>query len=390
MCNNVGLPAYRTSQDGANLLTATALYRAVLLAFALLVLTLVFPLLAGLLLLTLLTVVLAIPLSATTDRLERLHIPRAVGAPLLLLAGLGLLAGLIALLVPVFVSEGNRLVNSLPSIVHDVRSQLGHVTHTSPDSVGQNLQKYVNGYTSHPQKLLGPATTIGAGLAGVLTTLIVVLLTALYTAVHPRPLVSGAVRLVPPAHRPHARHIMRRLAQTYVGWLRGLGVGMAVLGLLTYIGLRLVGLPFALVFATLTAVAMVIPYFGALISAIPPIVLALTISPGKALIVAGIYIVTHQIEGNILQPLVMARAAELHPALIAVGVIAVERLFGLLGLMVSVPILVTFKILVEELWVRSIESAHGDRDPPDGVGATSEDAGGLAGAGAEASPRPPR
>jgi hypothetical protein len=71
-------------------------------------------------------------------------------------------------------------------------------------------------------------------------------------------------------------------------------------------------------------------------------------------------------------------------------VIAVERLFGLLGLMVSVPILVTFKILVEELWVRSIESAHGDREPPDGVGATSEDAGGLAGAGAEAAPRPPR
>jgi predicted PurR-regulated permease PerM len=187
----VGLPAYRTSQDGTNALTAPALYRAVLLAFALLVLTLIFPLLAGLLLLTLLTVVLAIPLSATTDRLERLHIPRAAGAPLLMLAGLGLLAGLISLLVPVFVSEGNRLVNSLPSIVQDVRSQLGHVTHTSPDSVGNNLQKYVNGYTSHPQKLLGPATTIGAGLAGVLTTLIVVLLTALYTAVHPRPLVAA-------------------------------------------------------------------------------------------------------------------------------------------------------------------------------------------------------
>jgi predicted PurR-regulated permease PerM len=353
----VDLPVHRTSHNRAEPLTATALYRAVLLAFALLVLTLTFPLLAGLLLLTLLTVVLAIPLSATTDRLERLHIPRAIGAPLLLLAGLCLLAGLIALLVPVFVSEGNRLVDSLPSIVQDLRSQLGHATHTSPNSVGHDVQKYVSGYTSHPQKLLGPATTIGAGLAGVLTTVIVVLLTALYTAVRPRPLVSGALRLVPPAHRPQARHIMRRLAQSYVAWLRGLGLGMLVLGVLTYVGLRLVGLPFALVFAMLTAVAMVVPYFGALVSAIPPIVLALTISPGKALIVTGIYVVTHQIEGNVLQPLVMARAAELHPALIAVGVIAVERLFGILGLIVAVPILVTAKVLVEELWVRAIEPA---------------------------------
>jgi predicted PurR-regulated permease PerM len=386
----VGLPAYRTSQDGTNTLTAPALYRAVLLAFALLVLTQIFPLLAGLLLLTLLTVVLAIPLSATTDRLERLHIPRAVGAPLLMLAGLGLLGGLIALLVPVFVSEGNRLVNSLPSIVQDVRNHVGHVTHTSPDSVGRNLQKYVSGYTSHPQNLLGPATTIGAGLAGVLTTLIVVLLTALYTAVHPRPLVAGAVRLVHPARRAHARHIMRRLAQSYLGWLRGLAIGMAVLGVLTYIGLRLVGLDFALVFAVLTAVAMVIPYFGSLISAIPPIALALTISPGKALIVAGIYVVTHQVEGNIIEPLVMARSTELHPALIAVGVIAVERLFGLLGLVVAVPILATIKILVEELWVREIESADAAREPADGAGATAEDAGDLAGAGAEVARRPPR
>jgi predicted PurR-regulated permease PerM len=383
----VGLPAYPTSPDGASTLSATALYRAVLLAFALLVLTLIFPLLAGILLLALLTVVLAIPLSAATDRLERLGVPRFVGAPLLMIAGLCVLAGLIALLVPVFVDEGNRFVDSLPSIVHDVRSQLGHVTHTSPDRIGQNLQKYVSGYTSHPQNLLGPATTIGAGLAGVLTTLIVVLLTALYTAVHPRPLVSGALRLVPPAHRAHGRHIMRRLAQSYLGWLRGLGAGMVVLGVLTYAGLRLVGLPFALVFATFTAVAMVIPYFGALLSAIPPILLALTISPGKALIVALIYVVTHQIEGNIIEPLVMARAADLHPALVAVGVIAVERLFGILGLIVAVPILVTIKILVEELWVRSIESAHAGDEPADGAGGPSE--GALVGAGAAVPGRPP-
>jgi predicted PurR-regulated permease PerM len=355
----VRLPAAPGDTDQSSALTATALYRAVLLAFALLVLTLVFPLLAGLVLLVLLTVVLAIPLSATTDRLERLGVPRSLGAPLLLLAGLGVLAALIALLVPVFISEGNRLVDSLPSIVQDLRRQLGHVTHRTAGGPGHDLQHYVSGYTSHPQRLLRPATTIGAGLAGVVTTLLIILLTALYTAVRPDPLLAGALRLVPPGHRSHARHIMRRLAQSYMGWLRGLGVGMLVLGVLTYAGLRLVGLPFALVFATLTAVAMVVPYFGALVSAIPPIALALTISPGKALIVAGLYIVTHQIEGNVLEPLVMARVTALHPALVAVGVVAVERLFGVLGLMVAVPILVTVKILVEELWVRPMESAHG-------------------------------
>jgi predicted PurR-regulated permease PerM len=102
---------------------------------------------------------------------------------------------------------------------------------------------------------------------------------------------------------------------------------------------------------------MIIPYFGALLSSIPPIIYALTVSPGKAVIVAVIYIIAHQVESNVIQPLVVARSVELHPALVAVGVVAVDQLFGFVGLIVAVPILSTFKILVEELWVRPVEQS---------------------------------
>jgi predicted PurR-regulated permease PerM len=348
-------------------LTAGSLYRAVLLAFALFVLIQVFPVLAGLLLLVLLVVIVAVPLSAATTQLQRVGVPRAVGAPLTLLAALAVIGGIIALLVPTFVSEINRLVDALPATVESLRRDVGRATHSNSAQVGTDVQHFVSQYTQHPQKLLAPATAIGAGVAGVVTGLIVVLLTALYSSIQSASLVRGIERLFPPPKREHARHIMRRLAAAYVGWLRGLAVGMAVLWVITYVGLLLVGLPYAVVFATVTAVAMVVPYYGALVSAIPPVLLALTISPGKALIVAGIYIVSHQVEGNLIEPIVMARAVELHPALVAVGVIAVERLFGFVGLVVAVPILVTFKILVEELWVRPIERVHGGREPPDGA-----------------------
>ena len=124
---------------------------------------------------------------------------------------------------------------------------------------------------------------------------------------------------------------------------------------LTYAGLLVAGIPFAAFFAVFTAVAMIVPYFGAIVSSIPPILFALTISPGKAIIVAAIYIVAHQVEGNVIQPLVVARTVKLHPALVAVGVVAVERLFGFVGLIVAVPILATLKILIEELWVKPLE-----------------------------------
>jgi predicted PurR-regulated permease PerM len=101
-----------------------------------------------------------------------------------------------------------------------------------------------------------------------------------------------------------------------------------------------------------------VPYFGSIVSSIPPILYALTISPTKALLVAIVYIVAHQVEGNVVAPLIMARAVKLHPALVAIGVVAVGELLGFLGLLVAVPVIATFKILVEELWVRPMEEGE--------------------------------
>jgi predicted PurR-regulated permease PerM len=331
-------------------------YRAVLLAFALVVAGLIFKALADLILAVLIVIILAVPLSAFASTLERFHIPRGLGATLGLLIGLAAIGGLIAAVVPAFTSEINKFAASLPSITDELRHRIGSLTGSSPTKVGKQLQHFVDGYTQHPSKLLGPLESIGASIAAALAAIIVILLTALYSAIRPQPLHDGFVRLVPPARRPVAEEILTRLRIAYLGWLRGLLTGMIVLGSLTYLGLRLVGLEFAAFFAVFTAIAMIVPYFGALASSIPPILYALTVSPGKAILVAVIYIVAHQLEGNVIQPLVVARAVKVHPAVIAVGVVAVEQLFGFVGLIVAVPILVTVKILIEELWVRPIES----------------------------------
>jgi predicted PurR-regulated permease PerM len=303
-------------------------------------------------------VIIALPLSAFASALQRLGIPRGVGATLGLLLGLGALGGLIALIVPVFSHEVNAFAKALPSIVDALRHRLGRLTGTSPSHVGQQIQHFVNTYTQHPSKLLGPLASVGAGVVAGLATVIVVLLTALYTAIQPGPLADGFVRLAPPSKRPQAEHILARLRTAYLGWLRGLVFGMVVLGSVTYLGLRIVGLDFALFFAIFTAVAMIIPYFGALLSSIPPIIYALTVSPGKAVIVAVIYVLAHQLEGNVIQPLLVARTVELHPAVVAVGVVAVDRLFGFVGLIVAVPILATVRILVEDLWIKPVERSE--------------------------------
>ncbi len=348
----MGMPKGVTPENTSS---ANVVYRAVVLAAVLLVLGLLFRQLATLLLAVLMTIIIAIPLSAGTTRLERRGIPRPVGAFLTLFAGLAVLAAILALIIPSFIDQTNEFVDAVPGIVHDLESSVADITGDRPSEVGDKVQDFLRGYTDDPERLIGPITSIGLNLAGILGILVVMLITAYYMAVRPQPLVEGTLRLVPPARRDHARLVMERMRNAWIGWLQGVAYDMLISGTLLYIGLTLVGLDFAIVFAVLTALLVVIPYYGAVLGAIPPLLYALTISPGKALAVLGVYVLVQQIESNVIIPVVMSRKTRQHPAVIAIGVLVVGRLFGVVGLFVAVPIITAIVILVEETWVREIE-----------------------------------
>jgi predicted PurR-regulated permease PerM len=346
--------------------TAHVAYRAVLLAAALLVFGLVFRHLVTLLLAVLMTVIIAIPLTAAADRLERRGLPRELGALFALLGGVLAVGAVIALLIPPFSEQTNRFVDDVPGIVDELRDQVADLTGAEPSEFGEGVQDFAKRYTDDPTRLIGPLTSIGLSVAGVLGALVLILITSYYMAVRPQPLLEGIVRLTPPSRRPQARRIMRRLREAWVGWMAGVAVDMLVTGTLLYVALTVVGLDFAVFFAVLSALLVVIPYFGAIAGAIPPILFAFTDSPTKALLVLGVYILVQQIESNVIIPLVMARTTRLHPALIAIGVVVVGQLFGFVGLFVAVPILSLLQISVEELWVRPLEESEHAQPQPDG------------------------
>ena len=340
---------------------APVAYKAVVLAAVLLVLGLLFRQLATLVLAVLMTVIIAIPLSAGATRLERRGVPRPIGAAATLLGALAVIAAILALIIPVFIDQANQFVDDVPTIVHDLEQTIGDITGDRPSEVGDSIQEFLQRYTDKPERLIGPITSIGFSVAGVFGALIVILITAYFMAVRPQPLVDGLLRLVPPSRRRHARYVMERLRTAWIGWMKGVVVDMFVSGTLLYIGLRIIGLDFAILFAVITAFLVVVPYFGAIVGAIPPVLFALTDSPGKALATLIVYILVQQIESNMIVPLVMARTTRLHPALIAIGVVMVGNLFGIVGLFVAVPIISAAVILTEEIYVREIEAAHENR-----------------------------
>jgi predicted PurR-regulated permease PerM len=284
-------------------------------------------------------------------------VPREVGALLGLVLGIGVVAGVMALVIPPFVSQTNSFVDDVPGIVHELQSGVEDLTGAKPGEVADRVQNFAESYADDPGRLIGPITSVGFGLAGLLASLVLILITAYYMAINPEPLLSGLRSLIPREHRAAADRIMFRLRNAWIGWLQGVVVDMLVSGLLLYIGLTIIGLDFAIFFAVLTALFSVVPYFGAIASGLPPVLLALTVSPGKAVAVIVVYTLVQQFEGNVTIPLVMSRTVKLHPAVIAVGVVVVGQLFGFVGLIVAVPILSMLVILAEELWVKPLEES---------------------------------
>jgi predicted PurR-regulated permease PerM len=346
--------------NGHSTPSAQVIYRAVLLAAGLLLFGLVFRQLVTLLLAILMTVIVAIPLAAAAKRLERIGIPRPLGALLALLSGIGALVLLVYLLIPPFVDQTNQFVDDVPAIVDDLEHLYADVTGQSAGEVGNDVQSFVERYTDDPDRLIGPITSIGLNLAGVLGALVLILITGYYMAIRPDPLVNGLVRLAPPPRREHIRHVLGRIRASWIGWMEGVAIDMLVTGVMLYVALTIVGLDFAIFFAVLSALLVVVPYFGAIAGAIPPTLFALTDSPGKALLVLGAYVLVQQLESNVTIPMIMAQRVRLHPAVIAIGVVVVGQLFGFVGLFVAVPILSLIIIAVEEFWIKPIEEGHAE------------------------------
>lgn len=332
--------------------------RAVLLAALLLLLGLLFRELVTLLVALLITVLVSIPLAAAATKLEARGVPRPAGAFLGLVAMIGSLAAIVAAILPSFVDQADQFIDDVPGIVDDLEREVGNITGAEPEEVGDQVEEYVLDLGDRPERLIDPLADIGLGIAGVLAAAVFGLIIAYYIAVRPEPLVRGALALVAPPRREWARGVGDRIREAWIGWMKGVAFDMVINGLMIYLGLMLVGLDFALVFGVLAGLLTVVPYFGPIAASIPPILFALTDSVEMAILVAVVYLVVQQIEGNLTIPLVMSQTVQLHPALIAIGVLVVGQLFGIIGLFVAVPILSLIVILVDELWVKPRDARY--------------------------------
>lgn len=185
-----------------------------------------------------------------------------------------------------------------------------------------------------------------------LFTFLLVLIVGIYLAAQPRFYLEGTLKLFPARERPRLREVFLAVGHTLRWWLIGQLVPMVAIGILTAIGLKLIGVPLWLPLAILAALLNFIPNFGPIIASIPALLIALASDqPSDALWVAGLYVLAQNLEGYLIMPLVQRRAVEMPPALTIVSQVLLGLLLGPLGVVLAAPLTAAALVLIKMLYV---------------------------------------
>jgi predicted PurR-regulated permease PerM len=195
---------------------------------------------------------------------------------------------------------------------------------------------------------------IAGNAVGALGALLLMLITGLYLAADPGLYRRGLLHLLPLRHRARVELALCEAGNGLSRWLLGQAVAMAVVGALTGIGLVLIGMPLALPLAIIAGVLEFVPFFGPLITGALIVLLAFTQSPTQALYAAGVCFFVQHFEGYVIQPFVQRWAIALPPALGLMSVIVFAALFGAIGAVFAMPLMVALMVLVQRLYLDGV------------------------------------
>ncbi len=321
----------------------------------------------GVVLAFLLTILFSIILSAPVNYLHRRGLPRTWGMLAVLAAFGGALWIFGLAVVPVVEAQSAQLVADFPVLLEEAVALFNR----AQDFFGLGARVSLDGGSLSEvgrQLLTGNAVSTAAGVGLTVATAVslglVVLIATIYMVIRPEPWVEGFVALFPAGWRQRTREVLFEMYHTVQRWFIGQLAAMTFIAVFWAVSLWLIGVPFALLLGIFSGLVSFVPYLGATISVVLPLLLALISDPFTAVYVIVAFVIIQQIEGNILQPVLMSRAVDLHPALVVFAILTMGTLFGIVGVFLAVPLVAVVQVLVRELWVLRMDEMGADPNPP--------------------------
>jgi len=297
-----------------------------------------------------LSIILLSALLKPVDWLTKRKIPRFLSVTIIYIFTLTLFFTGVGFLIPPVVKQSNEFISKLPQIIATINDFL--IFNEIPV---EDLSKII---ARQIEQIAGDIVKVSTTVFSRVLLVLTVFVLAFYLLLD----WDKFVRIIAsPFTGKQEKKIINTISEIEHGlgnWLRGQVVLSIIVGISVYIGLILLGIPFALPLAVIAGFMEIIPVIGPTVSAIPAILVGLTISPLLGLAVTALYIVIQQIESNVFAPLIMSKAVGLYPPVIIISLLIGLTVAGVTGAILAVPFVVTGKIIIKELLSEDQKEEH--------------------------------
>lgn len=285
------------------------------------------------------------------DFMQRRKWPRALSITLIYLIVIGLVTAMIYVMVPILVKEATDLANNFPyyfnklsDFLDNLRRAFGH--YGLADNFQNNLDNLAATLSGWTLQLV---SAVYGAFNGLFSVFLVMVLT-FYMVVEENAIKKIVWSLTPAKSQAYALNLVGRMQLQIGYWLRGQLILCLSIFLLTYLGLSILGVKYALLLALIAGITEAIPYLGPVLGGVPAVLLALTQSPRLALVVIVMYLIIQQLENNVLVPQIMKRAANVNPITSIIVLLVGYKIGGVAGAVIAIPVATAVSVGLKDLF----------------------------------------
>ncbi len=298
-------------------------------------------------------------LAPIVSRLEGAGVPRGLAITIPFL-GAGVLVGIgVSLILPAIIAQTELLEGQIPQYQTELmalmqRTELRLQTLLGPNAV--HLSQRANEWIF--LKTTELSATLPSAISGSLTVLVLTPFLAYFMLQDGRRITRGILSMVPNSLFELAINLHHQINDQMGGFIRARFIEAAIVGLVVWAGLAIIGFPFALVLAIFAAVTNLIPYIGPIIGAVPAVIIALVSTEGQVyepmsvnlFVITSVYFVAQLIDVVFIIPFVVAKIVNLHPVTVLLVIIIGAQFMGILGMVISIPIASAAKLTITALY----------------------------------------
>ena len=301
-------------------------------------------------------VAIATALGPAVDALSR-RMPRGLAIALLYVVLAAAAVGVAWILIPTILAQGQELVKRAPQLAEQARSW----TERSDAALGIQVSVL---FATAPERLSRLLVALPFRVFGVALDVLLVGFLSAYWIVGAPALKRFVLSLLPEHQRESSETTLRMIGQSMGGYVRGSAINAVIMGALAWLGLTLIGVPYALMLGTITLLLEPIPFIGPILGAVPVIVVAFLQSPSLAVIALGLYVALQQIEGQLLTPNIMRRQTDMPQTLVIFAVLAGGAIGGLLGILAAIPLVAALRVVALRVVAPAIRRGTGAAPAP--------------------------